>query len=203
MKPVPLRLSALSLRHRIINGLENGFHPDSLVTDQDDLFLRELARIENERSGLNKLSTMYDNSDENQFIERVLFWLMCRDLEVLDILFPEYMAEALQRTPETLALAKSEWERFSNAYYREMDRPVPDWPVYVEIQEGLGLLGNSEAQRTQRKLKRRIQGVLKVFLDNLFERFPGWTWLARERCHLAAAVSDQYILPSGKYSCII
>jgi hypothetical protein len=101
-----------------------------------------------------------------------------------------------------LALAKSEWEIFSNAYYREMDRPVPDWPVYVEIQEGLGLLENSEAQRSQRKLKRRIQGALKVFLDNLSERFPGWTWLIRERCHLAAAVSDQYILPSGKYSCM-
>jgi hypothetical protein len=185
----------------MVNGLENGFHPDLLDPEQDRLFLQELARIEKERSGSDRLSTMYADSDENQFIERVLFWIMCRDLDVLHFLFPEYMKEALQQTPETLTAAASEWERFSTTYYRELGRPVPDWPMYEEIQKGLGVLGTSMYHRHQRTLKRKLQGQLKRILDNLAEQFPGWGWLAGERCYLAAALSDKYILPSGKYSC--
>jgi hypothetical protein len=199
VKPVPLRLSGLSLRHRLVDGFENGCNPNLLVTSQDRLFLKDLAQIEEKRSGSNILSSLYNNSDENVFVERVLFWLVSNGL--LELVHPEYMEEALKKTPETLALAASEWEKFSNIYFRKLGRPVPDWPVFEEIQEGLGLPVPAY-RRTHRQLKRKLQRQLEVVLERISERAPSWKWVQGAKCYLAAALSDRYILPSGGYSCI-
>lgn len=203
MKPVPLRLSALSLRHRMVNGLERHLSPHLLDREQDNLFLQELARIEKERSDFDTLSTIYANSDENQFIERVLFWTPSINLVFLDVLFPDYFEKAIQRTPEALALAASEWEKLTTTYYRQMERPVPDWPLYVEIQEGLGILGNTPYHRTQRTLKRKLRRQAKFVLETLSEQLSAWSWISRAQCYLDAALSNNYTLPSNRYSCKI
>jgi hypothetical protein len=189
----------LSLRHRLVDGFENGCKPNLLVASQDRLFLKEFARIEEERSKSNNLSSLYNNSDKNVFVERILFWLVSNGL--LELVHPEYMAEALKKTPETLAAAASEWDRFSNTYYRDLGRPVPDWPVFEEIQEGLGLSMPSD-RYTHRQLKRKLQRQLQLVVERISERIPSLKWAASAQCYLAAAISDKYILPSGGYSCI-
>lgn len=199
VKPVPLRLSGLSLRHRLVDGFENGCNPNLHVASQDRLFLKEFARIEEERSKSNTLSSLYNNSDKNVFVERILFWLVSNGL--LELVHPEYMAEALKKTPETLAAAASEWEKFSNTYYRDLGRPVPDWRVFEEIQEGLGL-PRPPYRETHRQLKRILQRQLEVVLERISERVPSWKWAESVQCYLAAGLSDKYILPSGGYSCI-
>ena len=70
---------------------------------------------------------------------------------------------------ETLELSDSEWRAFAGDTFRDRGCPVPDWPPFVEIQEGLGLCGRSLFERTLRKLKRTAQKELNVLWDEFCE----------------------------------
>lgn len=84
---------------------------------------------------------------------------------------PRLLTEALRRSPENLARAASEWKAFTDEIYINRDIAVPDYPMYVEIKEALGLYGRSKFERVFRRLKRRAQrrlngvfyGVLSIF----------------------------------------
>jgi hypothetical protein len=81
--------------------------------------------------------------------------------------YPDLLAEALHRNPETLALAASEWKSFVDEYFPEGNYTVPDRSQYVEIQEALGIYGRSKFERTFRRIKRTAQNRLNMFLDGL------------------------------------
>jgi hypothetical protein len=201
VKPVPLRLSAISLEHRIFDGREQrGPEKPYLNPSQGEYFRQELARFEQERSSSDTLSQLYLKSTENRFLYQVLLWKGQR-LPDFQEFHSEFMEEALERTLDNLALAASVWEQFSNDFFRKQGRPIPDWPMYVEIQKDLGIYGTSQYHQLGRMLKKRAQERLKVTFDNLCRIFPGWTWAARKRCYLTAVFWNQYKLPSGKYSC--
>ena len=79
---------------------------------------------------------------------------------VLQWKYPEILTEALRRSPKTLELAASEWRAFSNEYFISKGRPVPNSAQYVEIQESLGIYGESHLERSIRKFKRSALRLL-------------------------------------------
>jgi hypothetical protein len=79
-----------------------------------------------------------------------------------------------------MAIAASLWAEFSNMFYISRGLPVPDSPLYVEIQEGLGIYGHNITGRFLRKIKRKVIKTLNVFLDKLFSqsgrKLPSFFW---------------------------
>ena len=65
-------------------------------------------------------------------------------------------------------MAASQWAEFSNLFYTSRGLPVPDLPLYVNIQEGLGIYGRGPVERVARILKRRLTKHLNVFLEKAF-----------------------------------
>lgn len=171
----------------------------SLNLAQDGLFRSKLAQIEQERS-LNNLSLLYLDSQENLFISHVLLF-KGRTLPLLQKYHAAFIKGALTRTSHTLAHAASHWDELTNNFYRKQGRPVPDWPLYVEVQEELGRYGRTQYHRYGRMIKKRVQEELKMIFENIYLRFPEWKWAARKHCYLTAGLWHRYKLPSGKYSC--
>jgi hypothetical protein len=108
---------------------------------------------------------MFLKSRENSFLYDILNWGF--NLPYLQQKYPELLAEALRRTPETLSLAAYEWKIFADVYFRQGNRTVPDLPIYVEIQEALGIYGRSRLERAFRQIKRRAQKHLNVLLNGI------------------------------------
>jgi hypothetical protein len=101
------------------------------------MFPEEISRLEQERSpGVLRLSTHLRNSRENLF----LFDILRTHLTFTDLLskFPDLFPGALTRSPEALQGAATEWKHLADAY-TEVGEQVPDFPLFVEIQEELGL----------------------------------------------------------------
>ena len=126
-----------------------------LAPEQAEYFQEELTRIEYERSGLNEISQQFLLSSENVVLSE--FLTRAISLPGLHQDYPRVLREALRRTPETVALAASEWKAFSVEHYLRKGLPIPEWPKYIEIQESLGLYGRTPRERNMRKLKRRMQ----------------------------------------------
>jgi hypothetical protein len=154
---IPIKLSAISIEEFWV------FPKARLDNNQAQLFQDELCRIEREKSGSTKICQMFLQSRENMFLNDILNW--GESLPYLQQKYPELLAEALHRTPGTLALAASEWKSFMNEYFMDRNRKVPDWPRYVEIQEALGIYGQSQFECTFRRIKRRAQKYLNIFFD--------------------------------------
>jgi len=86
--------------------------------------------------------------------------------------YPEILSEALYRSPETLKLAASEWNAFTDEYFISQSCLVPDWPQYVEIREELELYKLPPFERTLRRFKRTAQKWLKMLwcqIDRVWE----------------------------------
>ena len=159
MWAVPLKLSAISIE-------EFWDFPEArLDGKQIELFRYELRRIEQEKSSSTEWSQMFLQSKENKFLYDILNW-GC-SLPFLQQKYPELLAEALRRTPDTLTLAAFEWKTFADAYFIRRNHSVPDLPLYVEIQEALGIYGRSRLERAFRQIKRRAQKHLNVLFDGL------------------------------------
>jgi hypothetical protein len=161
--------------------------------------MNELRRIEAERLSSNYFSSLCEDSKRNFFLHNLLPRL--NDLEVLRGSFSEYIEDLLDRSPERLAYAASKWKSLSQKFFLDKGRPVPDWPMYVEIQEELGIYGRSRLHRLQRVLKRKVQQRLKDIFERVTLLYPQWNWAARSYCYLTAALSNHYKLPSGRFSC--
>jgi hypothetical protein len=56
---------------------------------------------------------------------------------------------------------------FTNEYFLSRGRPVPGWPQYAEIQEGLGIYGQTKYHRLGRAVKREAQKRLKPLTESL------------------------------------
>ena len=109
MWAIPIKLSAISIEEFWV------FPKARLDNNQAQLFQDELCRIELEKSGSTKWSQMFLQSRENAFLNDILIW--GDSLPYLQQKYPELLAEALHRTPETLALAVSEWKSVMDEYF--------------------------------------------------------------------------------------
>ena len=169
-----------------------------LNATQEEMFAREFSRIEEERSSSDELSQLQLDSEEHMFLKRLLgSW----DLPGLEKRNKDLMDKALRRSPNTLAQVATEWKNFADTFFRNRNRPVPYWPLYIEIQEAVGIYGTSRHHRLRRMFKRKIQEQLKVLFERTSQRFPGWKWAARKNCYFTAAFCNEYRLPSGYYAC--
>ena len=106
---------------------------------QPRLFQKELTCIEQEKSST-EWSRMFLHSRENKFLYDTLMGGNFTDIQWK---YPEPLAEAFHRSPQTLTLAASQWKEFTNEYFGGKDGSVPGLPLYVEIQECLGINGGS------------------------------------------------------------
>jgi hypothetical protein len=77
----------------------------------------------------------------------------------------DLLVEVLHRSTQTLALAAAEWKAFAHEFYIDQGLSVPDYPQFVEIQEALGLYGQSRLERTFRRLKRTLLKRSNMFFD--------------------------------------
>ena len=128
-------------------------------------FKQSSVELRKERPPPFEFSRIFLHSMENQFLTDILRPRLNCTFGDLKWKYPDLFREALQRSPEALKIAASEWESFTNKFFRT--QPVPTWPQYVEIQEGLGLYGKSPVERRLRKLKRNIQKRLNMLLDQI------------------------------------
>jgi hypothetical protein len=191
--PLPLTLSAMSLPTRMFANVR---FPFDVNFDHADFFTEEFARLERERSSSDVLSKLHLNSDENIFLTHLI------QKEVFSVIREKHgsaVVEALKQSPDTLAGAAAAWTSFGDTFFRNRGRPIPDWPIYVEIQEALGIYGKFGQYR--RMVKKNIQEHLKVVFDKLCLQFPEWKMAARIQCYFTAALSNKYEFSSGKFEC--
>jgi hypothetical protein len=199
---MPLKMTAFSLKDRFFHYPNSDTHKLYLNKTQDAIFFKELRRIESEHLSSDYLSTLCQDSTRNLFLYYLYAYGHVNDLEVFrGVGFSQFVDDLLDRSPERLARASSEWKLFSQKFFINRGRPVPDWAMYMEIQEELGIYGKSRLHRLRRVLKRKVQLGLKSVLETACLQYPQWKWATRAQCYLTAALSNQYKLPSGRYSC--
>jgi hypothetical protein len=195
VKPLPLTLSAISLHARMFQHMKVTV---DLNLDQIDFFSQEITRLERERSSSDTLSQLQLNSDSDENVFLIDLITSTRFSRIREK-HGTSLAEALKQSPDTLAGAAAAWTCFADTFFRNRGRPVPDWPIYVEIQEALGIYGKFGQYR--RMMKKNIQEHLKVVFDKLCLTFPEWKMAARIQCYLTAALSNEYEFSSGKFEC--
>jgi hypothetical protein len=201
-------MTVYSLNHQLFFRRYGTQYPELqrkyLDETQDTFFRKEFYRLDEERSSSDRLAKASREPD------RYYFLLLAPYLtnEILDEWsnnindrLPNLLNEALNRSPTRLSYAAEEWKRFSDDFYTKRGRPVPDWPMYVEIQEDLGIYKTAHLPHFERLLKRTVHRQLGAFLEVICMRYPQWKWAARKNCYHTAALWNKYKLPSGRYSC--
>jgi hypothetical protein len=133
--------------------------------------------------------------EENAYFECALL-----ESEALKLCFDD-THPLFARTSENIFRARIEWERFAEMYFHHRNRPVPYWQWCEDVQEGLGIVGNSTFERASRWLKRETDRQLEMVLGVLATGFPEWGWIQRKYCYLQAALSEEYVLLGGRVSC--
>ena len=132
----------------------------------DELFKQELSRIERERSLSSEWSQMFVHSKENLLLFDIL--RLGNGFTELRKNHADLLVEVLRRSTEKLALAATQWKAFAHEFYIDQGFPVPDYPQFVEIQEPLGLYGQSQFERTFGRLKRTLLKRWNVFFDRFW-----------------------------------
>jgi hypothetical protein len=112
-----------------------------LDPELDELFRQELGRLEQQAFGSTAWSQMFVHSRENRFLFDIL--RIGYNFTQLRNKYPDLLSEALLRTPERLSEAEAEWGEFTQANYLSKGLGVPEYPQFVQIQEGLGHVGAS------------------------------------------------------------
>jgi hypothetical protein len=194
-------MSALTLQDWLFD--PNFFHCNiyKLTVPQSQQFDDEFRRLEWERSSSDRLLQLYLNESKvSLFLDRILL-RPDYDLPQLALSFPELLREALTKNPQIMPHIAWEWQAFTEEFFLSRGRPVPDWSQYVEVQQGLGLYGQTKYHRIARETKRKVQMALELVLRPVCGLYPGWGWASRKHCYLTAALSDEYLLPSGRYWC--
>ena len=157
---VPLKLSAISIAE--------SFAPREsrlqLDPETDDLFRKELCRLELENSSSTEWSQMFLHSRENSFLFDIL--RVGHNFIKLRENYPDLFEEALLRNPERLSQAATEWKEFVREKYLSKGLDTPNYPRFVQIQEELGLCGQSKLGR----IKKYVQKHWKVLVD----KFNAW-----------------------------
>jgi hypothetical protein len=187
---VPLKLSAVSLEHMFIPETNGELGSDLVLNPtQSADFLTHLLLIQPPAPFSFNLSKLYLHSQENKFIQRIVLGM---DLAILQKNYGKFFADAVERTPKALSDAASAWQWFESAWFGQFNRPVPDWPIYVEIREGLGIYGNTRFHRIGRKLKMIGQRQMLILLNQVCRIFPQWRWATRKWGYLKAALTEEY-----------
>jgi hypothetical protein len=106
---------------------------------QEEMFSRELDRIEHERTSSDFLSQLHLNSEKNIFLLDIVGM---RNMSIIQKRHQKFMAEALKESPDSLSRAAAAWEGLVDTVFRKRGQPIPDWPIYIEIQEALGIYEN-------------------------------------------------------------
>jgi hypothetical protein len=197
--PVPIKFSALALGTKLFDYCRAHHEKEILNSAQEDEFHQELTRLEREHSNSSVLSQFYTESKENFFLELLLSG---RNLADLHKYRPKELAAALKRTPQKILDTKREWQDFTRIFFTSQGRPVPSWPAYVEIQQGLGILGRSKYSMMKIGLTDKVQSVLLVVLRRILNMFPRSTWAKGKYCYLQSAGWHKYRLLDGRYSCL-
>ena len=168
---------------------------------KEALYEETLRQLQEERSPIGRQSTVDLSrcSDASYFLTLILRSGI--SLEILEAMAPNTMKEALQRNPETLTHATGVWKDMTDRFFRDLGRPVPGWPGFVEIQEELGIEGKSAVHCAARRIKRRAQMVWRRMIDELSVKFPKSRSLKRKRCYLSAALTTDDVMPEGWISC--
>lgn len=175
--------------------------PHMLDASQQAAYWQELAQLEAESPNvIHKTAANLGSSAENWFLFNILH--IGLNLTTLQEIMPNQLAEALTKSPATMKRIRSEWELFVVNFFTDRGRPLPDWPIYVDIQEELGIFGTSPVARKLRKIKRSGQRKMGRMFQRISTMFPKWGWAAQKSCYYHALFWDKYELPSGSYSCI-
>lgn len=196
-------MSAFSLEHSCY---WNRTHHWQLNGAQIEQFLKEIERLDWEVTGSQDIAAHYRQSLRNTFLARMIAdpeYTLAGGWGVLE--YQELIEKALQLTPENLEAAASEWKWFSDTFFINQGRPIPEWPEYVQIQQRLGLFDwyyDSENPKIETRLRKEVRQRLKYTFYVLSQTYPNWKWAARMHCYFTAALSQTYILPSGEYSCL-
>jgi hypothetical protein len=162
-----------------------GYHTD-LGPHQDELYLQTILRIEENRTSSDDLYQLYRKSRENLVLSRILRAHM--GLPSLMKYYGDIVAEPLMKTQNNLDAARIEWDKLVNESFHQRGRGVPDWPIFIEIQEGLGIYGS----RLKRRLMKLWQKQVFRTVNVLSAEFPSWKWAARKRCYLESVFSNVY-----------
>ncbi len=191
----PLRQAAVSLEHLLFP-----FYDDrSLNETKGELFHREL---EWEATKSQNISAYLRQSLRNCFLSGLAVrpQMVCGDSMGIPC-FGKLMEVACRLSSENLKAAASEWQWFTDIFFGQFGRPVPDWPQYVQIQQRLGKLGKWNDFRHD--MRRQVYNQLRSVFHHVSKEYPGWKWAANMSCISTAAVSDKYRFPdpSGKYWC--
>jgi len=204
--PVPLKLASVN---------PGAFLWDSFNSDEErcwtlsqstlNSFAKEL-RIQEDKNqnehGAVRLSRHISDSRMNRFLYSLTCYGFDGDIGGLKKYYSNELAKALVPTKQLLARAALEWENFTTNWFVKQGRPVPDWPPYIEIQEGLGIYGKGKLSFLRRTIHRKVQkGLLPIYgwLANLF---PSSKWLSQRHCYYVALFCERYKLPTGKFSCL-
>jgi hypothetical protein len=157
-----------------------------------------------ERSSSNYITSQYLNADRNRFTYLIILagsTFLEKQLFKPD--YKKFFDEALERSSQNMQRARVEWDWLVDTFFTQMGRPVPDWPIYREIQQGFGIYDNSFRQRLALGLKSKINRVLWRAFEVIHRRCTSWTWAAERRCYHFAALWKTYVFPSGDYSCLM
>jgi hypothetical protein len=156
----PLKLSAVPIGNSLFRWGNQSV--TFLAPSLDQMFQEEISRLEQVRTpGISRFSNHLRNSRENLFLFDILHEPL--DIESLTSKYPDLMPVALTRSPGALKGAATEWKHLSD-FHIQVDGQVPDFPLYIEIQEGLGLYGRNALERFLRMVKRRMQSKWKKVL---------------------------------------
>jgi hypothetical protein len=153
-------LSAISIAESLDirkSGLE-------LDLEVDDLFKQELHRLELQNSSSATWSQMFTHSRKNLFVFDVVR-IGCNFAKLKEV-HPDLFSEALARNSMRIDQAATEWKSFIEGKYSSKGLVIPDYPQFIQIQEALGLYGQSKLERTLRRIKSRIRKCWYVIVDH-------------------------------------
>ena len=163
--PVPLKYSAINLGTKMFGYVRGEDYIDILNPKQEEEFQEEFARLERQESNCSLASELYLDSKENFFLDFVL-----RNYSLLRLqeLFPEELAQALRRTPESVGEAKIEWQEFVRVFFTGQGRQLPDLAVYLKMQHELGIIGHSDYRlfikgKVQVSLVRVVRKISRIY----------------------------------------
>lgn len=190
-KVVPLRLTEVTFGQRI----RDRSGPKRIRTNisQESIYEEAMTRLS--AAHPDAKPRMGPRLDENAYFECALL-----ESEALKLCF-EDTHPLFSRTPENMFRARVEWEKFAATYFYRRNRPVPYWQWCEDVQEGLGIVGNSTLERAGRWLKRETDRQLETVLGVLAPGFPEWEWIQKKYCYMQAAFSEEYVLPGRRVSC--
>jgi hypothetical protein len=174
------------------NSIASTFH-----IERSELFQEQFNKLQRHQSEF-----VYQNFFQKSLrgVERFFIqYLFENQLAATIDAFPDMVWEVIRNSTKTPLRIKYEWESFVTEFFTSRGRAIPNWDRYIEVQEGLGLIGKSD--RRARVLKRKAQEVLKGAFYVISNSFPHWNWAAKRHCYLVSAGTSRYRLTSGSFHC--